>query len=356
VTEGKEPPAGPGEFVPGRRRPVRVSDATLVKTGYLAGDAENFPLVVGPGAEGVNLPAWADAHRAFIESELLKHGAILFRGFDVASASRFEQLARAVTPELMDYYERAAPRVSVGNNIYTSTEYPPEHSIPLHHEMSYSHNWPSKIWFYCARPARQGGATPIASDRKVFDLLDPEIKARFLRKKVMYVRNYGEGLDLSWREAFQTDDRAAVEDYCRRARMTCEWREGDRLRTRAVRQVVATHPRTGETVWFNHAHMFHVSNVERGVREALLAQFAEDELPRNAFYGDGSPLESSVLAEIRRVYRDAAVVFAWQEGDVLLLDNFLASHGREPFVGPRRVLVAMAELFTNEDLTQTQDR
>lgn len=354
MTEGKEQSSGPGEFVPGRRRAVKFSDATLVKTGYLSGDAENFPLVIEPGAEGVNLLTWAEGHRGLIESELLKHGAILFRGFGVDSTSRFEQFTRAVTPELMDYYERAAPRVSVGRNIYTSTEYPPELAIPLHHEMSYSHNWPSKIWFYCAQPAQDGGATPIASDRKVFKLLDPEIKARFVRKKVMYVRNYGEGLDLSWREAFQTDDRTAVEEYCRQAHMSCEWREGDRLRTRAIRQVVATHPKTGETVWFNHAHMFHISNVEAEVREALLSQFAEDELPRNAFYGDGSPLESSTLGEIRRVYRDAAVVFAWREGDVLLLDNFLASHGREPFVGPRRVLVAMAELFTNEDLGTRQ--
>jgi alpha-ketoglutarate-dependent taurine dioxygenase len=349
VTEGEAHTGGPGPFTPGRRRVVKVSDATLVKTGYLDG-AEGFPLVVEPGADGLNLAAWAAGHRGLIEAELLRHGALLFRGFGVASHEGFEQFVRAVTPDLMEYSERAAPRRSVGRNIYTSTEYPPEHPIPLHHEMSYSHNWPGKIWFYCAQPARRGGATPVASDRKVFGLLDPEVKERFMRRKVMYVRNYGEGLDMTWREAFQTDDRAAVEDYCRRARMSCEWRAGDRLRTRAVRQAVAVHPQTGETVWFNHAHMFHVSNVEPGVRAALLSEFAEDELPRNAFYGDAAPLEPEVLAEIRRVYADAAVAFGWHEGDVMLLDNFLASHGREAFEGPRRVLVAMAELYTNEAL------
>lgn len=350
MSDTKDLQTGPGAFVPGRRRAVKFSDATLVKTVYLDGDEGRFPLVYEPGAPGVNLVAWAESHRGLILSELLKHGAVLFRDFGLDSVERFEELARVVTPELMDYYERAAPRLSVGRNVYTSTEYPPEHAIPLHHEMSYSHNWPSKIWFYCAQPARRGGATPIADDRKVFRLLDNELKECFLRKRVMYVRNYGEGLDLSWREAFQTDDRAVVEEYCRQARMSCEWRAGDRLRTRAVRQVIATHPQTGETLWFNHAHMFHVSNVEPEVRAALLSQFAEDELPRNAFYGDGSPLEADVLAEIRRVYNDAAVRFPWRAGDVLLLDNFLASHGREPFEGPRRVLVAMAELYTNQDL------
>jgi alpha-ketoglutarate-dependent taurine dioxygenase len=334
---------------PRRRRAVRLSSAGLVRTGYLDGGRQ-FPLVVEPNAEAVDLVSWAAGQREWVEAELLRHGALLFRGFDLDSQERFEQFARAVAPDLLDYFERAAPRVEVGKNIYTSTEYPAEHAIPLHHEMSYSHNWPTKIWFYCAQPAAEGGATPVASDREVFGLIDPAVRRRFVEKKVMYVRNYGEGLDLSWREAFQTDDRAAVEGYCRAARMTCEWREGDRLRTRAVRQVVATHPRTGETLWFNHAHMFHISNVEPEVREALLAEFREDELPRNAFYGDGSPIESSVLEEIRGVYDRAAVRFAWRRGDVLLLDNFLASHGREPFRGPRKILVAMAELYTNEEL------
>ena len=96
--------------------------------------------------------------------------------------------------------------------------------------------------------------------------------------------------------------------------------------------------------------MFHISNVEPSAREALLAHYEEDELPRNAFYGDGSPIENSVVEEIRRVYTEAAVTFGWRKGDVLLLDNFLASHGREPFAGPRKVLVAMAQLFTSEEL------
>ncbi len=346
---GKEETGGVA-FAPARRRAIRLTQDALVKTGYLADAGESFPLVVEPNVENLNPASWAQHHRAFVEEELLRHGAVLFRGFDVDSPPRFEEFARSLDPELLDYTERAAPRREVGRNVYTSTEFPHDQHIPLHHEMSYSHNWPTRIWFYCARPAERGGATPIADDRKVFRLLDPALKERFISRKVMYVRNYGEGLDLSWREAFQTEDRAAVEDYCRRARMTCEWRDGDRLRTRAVRQVVATHPRTGETVWFNHAHMFHISNVEPAAREALLAHYAEDELPRNAFYGDGSPIESSALEEVRRVYAEASVTFAWRKGDVLLLDNFLASHGREPFEGPRQVLVAMAQLYTSEEL------
>ena len=333
-------------FRAGGRKAVRFSAEELVETGFLV-DGVAFPLVVRPRGADTNLASWAEGQRGLVEGWLLEHGALLFRGFGIGSVEEFQQVARAVSPDLLDYQERAAPRVEVARNVFTSTEYPADQPIPLHHEMSYSHNWPTKIWFHCVQPAQSGGATPVADDRKVFGLLDPEVKRRFLAKKVMYVRNYGGGVDLPWQEVFQTTDRAEVEAYCRKAGMQHEWRGDDRLRTRTVRQVVATHPRTGDTVWFNHAHMFHVSNLEPAARAALLAVFDEDELPRNAFYGDGSRIEDEVLAEIRATYDRAAVAFPWQQGDVLLLDNFLASHGRQPFTGPRRIVVAMAELYTD---------
>jgi len=329
--------------------PVRLSQRSLVQLDYLDG-AVKFPLVIRPVEEHLNLPEWAATNQPFVEKQLLEHGAILFRNFRIDGVEVFEAFAKAISPQLLDYHERAAPRTEVSSKIYTSTEYPAEHAIPLHHEMSYSHNWPTKIWFYCAQPATVAGNTPIASDRKVFDLIDPAIKTRFMQKKVMYVRNYGEGVDLPWQEAFQTTDRRVVEEYCVKARTQFEWRDGNRLRTRQVRQAVASHPVTAEVVWFNHAHMFHTSNLDPSVRESLLAEFKDDELPRNAFYGDGSPIESSVLEEIRAIYEGAAISFDWQKGDILMLDNFLCSHGREPFAGPRKILVAMAELFVNEEI------
>jgi alpha-ketoglutarate-dependent taurine dioxygenase len=335
------------EFRSHRRKAVSLSQEDLIKVDYL--DTENqFPLVIKPHASGLNLVAWAENNCELIERHLLDCGALLFRGFKVNGVSQFEQFARAISGELLDYRERAAPRKEVGPRIYTSTEFPSDQAIPLHHEMSYSHNWPTKIWFFCQQSAQQGGSTPIASDRKVFGLLDPKIKARFREKRVMYVRNYGEGVDMSWQEAFQTNEKSVVEAFCRASNTQFEWREGDRLRTRYVRQATAKHPKTGETVWFNHAHMFHLSNLTAEVRDALLSEFKEDEIPRNAFYGDGSPIESSILDEIRDVYYRSAVIFPWQEGDILMLDNFLASHGREPFVGPRKICVAMAELYTNK--------
>jgi alpha-ketoglutarate-dependent taurine dioxygenase len=331
------------------RKPLSLSQDSLVRTSYLDSE-QRFPLVMEPEVHGLNLAAWAHEARAKIEEQLLTHGGILFRGFNIDSVSGFEQFARAISPELLDYRERAAPRIEVGNSIFTSTEYPANQHIPLHHEMSYSHNWPMKIWFFCVKPADEGGATPIVSDRSIFNRIDSSVKERFMDKKVMYVRNYGGGLDLSWENVFQTTDKLVVEDYCRKSLTEFEWRDGNRLRTRQVRQAVATHPVTGDTVWFNHAHMFHVSNLEPSLRASLLAEFGEDNLPRNAYYGDGQPFEDSVLEEIRETYRQAAVIFPWQKNDILMLDNILASHGRQSYNGDRKILVAMAELFTNEPI------
>ena len=138
-------------------------------------------------------------------------------------------------------------------------------------------------------------------------------------------------------------DRATVEQFCRKNEILFEWKPDGELRTRQIAQAVATHPRTQEQVWFNQAHLFHVSNLEPAVREALLCAVSEDDLPRHAYYGDGTSIETDVLDEIRDVYRCLAVQFSWQKGDVLMLDNMLAAHGRTPFKGRRQILVAMAE-------------
>ena len=215
--------------------------------------------------------------------------------------------------------------------------------------MSYSHNWPTHLYFYCAQPATgSGGATPLASERVVGPRIPAEIRERFLREGVSYVRNYGPHLDLPWQEAFQTTERSEVEAYCARLPATeFTWTGDNGLRTRARRQVVAVHPRTGETVWFNHAHLFHVSNMPAEVSAALLREYGPEGLPRNAFYGDGAPIADEAVATIRDLYREHAISVPWQRGDVLMVDNFLATHGREPFSGDREILVAMSDLYVN---------
>lgn len=321
---------------------VGLSEEALVETGSLQpGNA--LPLLVRPAVEGVDLAAWAGDHGELIERWLLEHGGVLFRGFGISTVSAFDRLTQAISSDQLEYKERSTPRTQLEGRIYTSTEYPAHQHITYHNEFSYSLTWPMKIAFCCVTAPEQGGETPIADSREVYRRLDPVLREAFERQGVMYVRNYGVGVDLSWQEAFQTEDRAAVEEHCRHAPMEHEWLEGDRLRTRAVRAAVATHPVTGDVVWFNQAHLFHASNLEPAVRQAMQAAFAEQDLPRNTFYGDGSPIDDAALDRVRAAYDEVAVAFRWQVGDVLLLDNMRVAHGRNPFVGERKIVVAMMQ-------------
>lgn len=326
---------------------IKVSQTELIRTEFLE-QGQTWPLIVRPNAPDINLIEWIKSNTQFIESRLLQQGAILFRDFDIRDETMFDQFARSFSLPLMDYLDQHTPRTRVFGMIYTSTEYPADHTVPFHSENSKNHIWPLKIWFFCLEPAQQGGETPLADNRKVAQLIPPAIKERFVEKRVMYVRNFGEGVGLPWQRVFQTSDKSEVENYFKKAKVEFEWRDGDRLRTRHVCQAVARHAETGEVVWFNQAHLFHISSLDPSARESLLSLFKEEDLPSNAYYGDGTPIETSALDEIRECYKQAAVSFGWQKRDLLMLDNMAIAHGRNPFSGNRRVLVAMAEPFSAE--------
>ncbi|MBW4500880.1 MAG: TauD/TfdA family dioxygenase [Scytonema hyalinum WJT4-NPBG1] len=332
-----------------KRKAVSISPEELIKTEFFQ-PGTNFPLVIKPAIKGVNLLNWAQSNREFIQNELLKYGAILFRGFNVKTVDEFEQIIAAIYKEAMEYRYRASPRTQVGGRIYTSTDYPAEQSIFPHNEHAYSPTFPLKIFFFCMTPAQEGGETPIGSCRKVFERIHPEIRDRFIEKKVMYMRNFGDGFGLPWQTVFQTTDKIKVEEYCHSNGIEFEWKDGDRLRTRQVGPAVIKHPRTGEMVWFNHATFFHVSTLEPTIRDSLLKNFPEEDLPTNTYYGDGSPIEPSVLAHLQEAYQQEMITFSWQKGDVLMLDNMLSIHARKPFVPPRKILVGMAEPYTPQHI------
>jgi len=330
-----------------KRKAINLSKTKLINTHYFD-NKKKLPLVIQAAVGELNLVKWSSENRSFIEDNLLQHGAILFRGFQAQGVAEFEQLIQSVSETLLDYTYRSTPRSPVFGKIQTSTEYPAHQVIPLHNEMAYCQNWPLKIFFFCVQAAEQGGETPIADSRNILKRLNPKIIETFEQKKVMYVRNYGEGLDLSWQTVFQTNDPLEVEKYCDRAGITFEWKPGNRLKTQQICQGVATHPKTQEKVWFNQAHLFHISSLEPEVQRFFLAEYGETELPRNAYYGDNTPIESSVLDEIRSVYQQEMIVFSWQSGDILMLDNMAVAHGRNPYRGQRKVLVGMADNYARE--------
>ncbi|MFN2529805.1 MAG: TauD/TfdA family dioxygenase [Pyrinomonadaceae bacterium] len=322
-----------------KRKAIALTQDALVRESLLRAD-NRLPLLLEPAVEGVSLSQWAGDKIDFIAEKLLSNGGILFRGFKISRVEEFELFLKSlVVGDLFNYSYRSTPRTKVSGHIYTSTEYPRHQMIQLHNEMSYSRNWPMVIAFCCLEAPSNGGETPIADSRKVFKAIESKVRDRFMEKGVMYVRNYGDALDLSWSDVFQTTVRAEVETYCREAGIEFEWRGENELRTRQVCQAVATHPHTGENVWFNQAHLFHVSSLEPEISKSLMASAGE--LPRNAYYGDGSPIEDNILEGIRSTYENETVVFSWRTNDVLVLDNMLTAHGRRPYKGARSIVVGM---------------
>ena len=308
-----------------------------------------LPLLVTAERSGADPLAWAREHSDWVRGELLKSGAVLFRGFAVESAADFDAFVAIVGGARLEYKERSSPRARVEGNIYTSTEHPAAYRILLHNENSYSSSWPMKLFFCCETAAERGGETPVADSRRVLARIDPAVRRLFADKGVMYLRNFSRGLGLPWTTAFQTQDKAEVDLYCRRSGIEFEWLDANRLRTRQIRPAILRHPITNEEVWFNHSAFFHVTSLDPQVREALLGSYKEDELPNNTYFGDGSAIDPDAMANIRAAFDAETVSFPWERGDVMLLDNMLAAHGRGPFEGSRRVLVAMTQPAHLED-------
>ena len=313
---------------------------------YLIQRGQRAPLVIENNHQLSALSALFASKSAYVRDRLIQHGAILFRGFGIDSVEAFDEVASAFSTDRLSYTFQSTPRSAVGDRVYTATEYPARLHIPLHSEQSYMREWPLTILFACLKTAVSGGETPIADLIEVTRALDPSILEEFERKGVAYIRHYHDMVDLPWQQVFQTDDREVVGKYCRQEGIEYGWLEpGDVLSTTQRCQGVARHPQTGERVFFNQAHLFHVSSLGAEDMEAMIELFGIDRLPRHARYGDGTEISHSVLEEIRRVLNDHTIAFPWQVGDVMLIDNMQVAHGRRPFQGPRKVLAALFEPF-----------
>lgn len=282
-----------------------------------------------------------EAWNTWLSQALIRHKAILLRNTGIGDLAGFQGCLDAHGVERMEYRYASTPRQSLGQEVYTSTEYPPSQSIPMHNELAYARYWPQALWFFCETPASQGGATPIADSHKVYQSLEPALVKRFADRGVKYVRNYNTGVDLTWQKAFGVQTRDQVEAACQAQGLQWCWTGEDQLRTWQVCPALTQDPHSGEMLWFNQAHLFHPSGLEPGVREALESVFEPDELPRTALYGDGQLIEDEVLAQVRAAYQAHRLPLAWQAGDIALLDNRCVAHGRDPFSGSRRILVAM---------------
>jgi len=281
-----------------------------------------------------------------LASMLSGHGALLFRGFDVRDAADFQDCVEALGCEPFSYAGGDSPRSRVDGDVYSSTDYPASEEISLHNEMSYLPNWPRRIFFYCGKAADSGGQTSLANNSDISVSIPTDIAEKFRSKRIKYVRNfisvYGVSIGKSWQKTYLTDDREQVQAILSQQGSVGYWNADGSLRVETHRDAFCRHPSSGADVWFNQAEQWHPSALDRLVRRDLEEMVGKGRLPHECEFGNGEPLDEDELAVIRNAQNRNKLLFDWEKGDFLLIDNISMMHGREPFKGDRRILAYLS--------------
>ena len=332
-------------------RPSTKSDSPI-RTALLD-ENRVFPLVIEATDADLDAVAWATSQRDFVEQHLRTHAGILFRNFGLTTPQEFEAFAEAIQPGLYGNYGDL-PKKEGGRNTYRSTPYPERQMILYHNESSHLERWPRKQLFFCEFPSPVGGATPIVDCREMLRQLPSDVVEEFERKGLLYVRTFTRNLDVSWRDFFKTDSKEEVETRLKEGGIEWQWFGGDELQTRTRCPAVVTHPVTGDRVFFNQVQLHHVSCLEPDVKEDLLGMVGQERLPRNVYFGDGSVISDEMMKVVGDAYEACAVRFDWRRGDVVMVDNMLAAHARDPYEGPRKIVVAMGDIYERSALEEAQ--
>lgn len=314
-----------------------------------------LPLVIEPSGNVSleNFLRLLDEQKDFFKEALLSHGGVLFRNFPIDTETLISCIQHLRTGDFVDYVGGDSPRIKVKPGVYTSTEAPPYIKIGLHSELSFASHYPDNIYFFCETPPQKHGETIIADARKIYKALPEDLKRRFEEKGLKYISRYPGSKSFirwvnpfhkSWQEVFETDRREEMEAQCKRLDITIEWHRKEWVELTQTRPATHFHPITQEKVWFNQAHLFDFNpkwlGWSRYVGLQLLYLFPHTKL-HQVFFGDGTPIPQKDLYTIIDTLNAHTVHFPWKKGDLLLLDNVLAMHGRATFTGKRRILTAM---------------
>ncbi|WP_086821448.1 TauD/TfdA family dioxygenase [Allokutzneria sp. NRRL B-24872] len=284
---------------------------------------------------------WAERNRDALHEVVAHHGAVLVRGLGLSDVDGASAVLRTLGVELMAEREAFATRDSHGEGVYSSSKWPPNQPMCMHHELSYALEFPGLMLFACLTAPTEGGATALADSAKVLAELPGDLVERFEREGWLLNRCYNEEIGLSWTEAFGTTDKAEVERYCSANGISFEWISGGGLRTSQRRSAVIAHPGSGERLWFNQIAFLNQWTMATEIREYLVDVYGQENLPFNTSFGEGGEITQDVVEVINKTYDSVTLREPWRAGDLMLVDNLRTAHSREVFDGPREVLVAL---------------
>ena len=301
-----------------------------------------FPLALEVTAGSLeDACAWITENATNLDAQAAAHGAVLLRGLPLATPEEFDDAVGAFGFPNFSYADSLsnAYRLNYTPRVFSANEAPPEVTIFLHHEMAQTPIYPSKLFFFCQTAPTTGGATPICRSDILWQRLTEQhptfaddCKTKGLKySNVMPAEaDKASGMGRSWQNTFSADTREAAQDRMTELDYTWEWQPNGDLRATtpvlpAVRDLGA-----GRASFFNQ----------------LIAAFNGWKDTRNdpakaITFGDGSPLDPEDVAAASALADDCTFALPWQAGDLALVDNYTAMHGRRTFTGTRKVLASL---------------
>lgn len=306
---------------------------------------------------------WMTHQHGWLENRLEQRGAVIMRGFGIDRPAWLEQLADHLDNTLLDYVGGMSPRQKLEGKVYESTYADAHFPIPLHTELCYLPVVPLRLLLACQIEPRSGGQTPIADMAAVYQALNPHVRELFETRGICFVQTLGPKPTWrnakSWPEMFEVQDRDEAERRAVASGYEVTWKNDGSLRLSCRCRVSLTDPRDGchqRKVWFNQAHIPHrswsweLAQTGQWALAGLLRLFeltrararSLDDYVMHAGFSDGEPIPRDIMLHVRKTLWDHAVLFDWRHGDLLILDNLWIGHGRMPYKGDRRIILAMA--------------
>ncbi|MFB8085850.1 TauD/TfdA family dioxygenase [Streptomyces sp. NPDC055992] len=294
-------------------------------------------------APEVDDPArWAAEARDMLHTALVAHGAVLVRGLDLRTPGDVAAVLGKLGVEPVVEKEAFAPRQRHSPGVHSSSAWPPNQPMCMHHELSYALGFPQVLLFACLSEPTTGGTIGLADSADVLRALPHALTDRFEQAGWLLTRSYNGEIGATVAEAFGTDDRDEVERYCDAHAIAYAWQPDGGLRTEQRRSAVVRHPADGQRCWFNQIAFLNEWTLAPEVREYLVDEYGSGGLPFNTRYGDGEAIGEDVVRTINSAYAQRTVSLPWRAGDLLVIDNIRTAHSREAYEGPRDVVVAMA--------------
>ena len=306
-----------------------------------------FPLILQCQTAPVDLDtaaAWVAERRQSLLDQAAEHGVILFRGFSLANAMDFDRFIEAFGMENFPYEESLSNAVRVNRTprVFTANEAPPTVTIFLHHEMAQTPVYPARLFFFCEKAAEGGGATPVCRSDVLWDRLaaaKPEFARNCETKGLKYSNvmpaenDAASGMGRSWQSTLAATDRAGAEARLTKLGYSWQWLEDGSLRANTPVLPAVKKLRNGRTSFFNQ-----LIAAAKGWKDV------RNDPSKAITFGDGTPLDRDSVTLATQLGEELSFDVPWQNGDVALVDNYVAMHGRRSFTGTRKVLASLTAM------------